>query len=385
LKVLIVHRHLGFYGGAETVVIRLATLLKKKGIENSIIALSSPPPHVKETEDLDIITPEKEFTHKLRAITLSDCLESLNEIKTLRKLVHRNMERFDVINLHNFPANWSLFPDHKPSVWLLNEPIGLWHNVNPSLSAKVLNTVALKLDRFVVNSSIDVICVADKLNASRCQALYGRQPEIFPYGIEYELFSKGDCENAFEKFDLEGSFVLIHVGQITPSKNQLASVKAVDKLKDLIPNIKLVLAGVGDPPYMSVLKEYILERKIDKYIIFAGHIPKQMLSDLYHASDVAVFPIGSQGGFLSPFEALSACKPIVVSTRIGIADIIRREEIGIVTENLTDSVLEIYNDPKPYVHMAEKGKQYVAKNLNYETFCNRMLAVFERVLNQAAL
>lgn len=371
-----------FFGGAETVVIKLASLLKKRGIENSVVALSAPPSHIAEKENLEIITPKKKFRHKLRAITFHDSLESLNEIQALRKIVRGIMHQFDVINVHNFPANWSFFPDHKPNVWLLNEPIGLWHNVNPSLGSRILNAAALTADRYVVNKYIDAICVADEVNARRCQALYGRQPEVFPYGIEYELFSKGNGEKARRMFNLDGNFVLIHVGQITPSKNQFASVKAVDILRKYISNIKLVLAGIGDPPYVSILKNYINERQIDEHIIFTGHLSKEMLSDLYHASDVALFPIGPQGGFLSPFEALSASKPIIVSKQIGIANIVEKEGIGIVTDDLINSVLNFYSNPKLAVEMAEKGRQFVAKNLTYEIFCNRMLGVFEKVLEK---
>jgi glycosyltransferase involved in cell wall biosynthesis len=372
-----VHRHLEFYGGAENIVVKLASYLNKKGIENSIVALSPLPSYLKESKELDIIIPKKKFRHKLRAISIRDSFETLSEIRALRSIVRRIMHHYDVINPHNFPATWSFFPNHKPSVWMLNEPIGLWHNVNPSIGSKMLNNILTTMDRFVVNRYIDIVCVADEFNANRFHTIYGRRAEIVPYGIEYDIFSNGHEADVVQKFNLDASFVIIQVGQITSSKNQFASVKAVEQLKEQIPSVKLVLAGVGDPPYEKRLRDYIREKKLERNVIFTGHVPKYVVSDLYHASDVAVFPVESQGGFLSPFEALCASKPIIVSTRITAKSIIEKAGIGLVSDDLVSSILDVYKNPKHFTKMAEKGKRFVTENLTFERYGHRMLELFE--------
>ncbi|CAD7773318.1 D-inositol-3-phosphate glycosyltransferase [Candidatus Methanoperedenaceae archaeon GB37] len=385
MKVMIIHHQMGVYGGAETLVTKLSTYLTNKGIENAILALSKPPEAVEECNDLQIITPNQSFEYKNWSVSFSDAIQLVNEVLALRKLYREHVDKFDLVNVHNFPAIWSIFPKRKPCVWMCNEPPDLWYDSdnNHSSQMKVLRAAFLSVNKFMVNRYIDSICVSDKFNAKRAFTRYNKQPEIIPYGIEYELFSKGDSNRAISMFGLDDSFILLQVGIISKSKNQLASVKAVEELRKHIPNIKLVLAGLNDNgPYDKMIKEYVNNKGLQECVIFTGHQHKEVLRDLYHACDIALFPIKTQGGWLSPFEALSASKPIIVSTEMTAADIIARERIGVVTDNIVKAVLEIHNNPNPFHIMAGKGRRFVAENLSWDKFCQNMLTVFENTLAQ---
>jgi glycosyltransferase involved in cell wall biosynthesis len=370
------------YGGAETVLTKLAACLTKKGFENAILTLSMPPDFILEShQELNWIVPTQTYAYKVRAIRFFDALGLMNEIITLRRYVHEFMDNFDLVNVHNFPATWSLFPSKKACVWMCNEPPDLWSNPNPSPQLKMLRDAGLVLDKFIVNSSIDAICVADEFNANRAIKRYKKQPTIVYYGIDHDLFSGGKGERFTEKYGLHDSFVLLQVGWIGPPKNQLESVRAVEKVRRVIPNVKLVLAGSSVKPYEEMLKEYIRRTSCEKHIIFTGYLPNYKVRDLYHASDIVLSPVKLQGGWLAPFEALCASRPIIVAPSMSASSIIKREKIGVVTDNFAQAILDVYNNPKPYQDMAKRGKQWVAENLSWDKFCDRMLSVFEKVLH----
>jgi 1,2-diacylglycerol 3-alpha-glucosyltransferase len=236
------------------------------------------------------------------------------------------------------------------------------------------------IDKMVVKKYVSHICVADEFNAERFEKIYGIRPTIVPYGIDYEFFSKGNGKRARKIFNLdEKDFVLLQVGMLTPLKNQLESIKVVRNLENRIPNIKLILAGYGEEEYVKILKNYVQDFRLERHVIFTGHLARTIVRDLYAACDVCLFPVKSQGGWLSPFEALCAGKPIVVSTQMTAADIINKNKIGIVTDDFTRVVLDMYNNPAKYRRMAMRGKMWVKENLNWNNFCQRMLEIFERV------
>jgi glycosyltransferase involved in cell wall biosynthesis len=168
---------------------------------------------------------------------------------------------------------------------------------------------------------------------------------------------------------------------LSPAKNQLESVKAVERLKEAIPNIRLLLVGAGVGSYERVLRRYVCEKSLQSYVKFLGFQPREVIRDLYHISDIIVHPVKEQGGWLTPFEALCAAKPIVVSHQMTAADIIKKENIGVVTDDLVSAILQIYRSPKEYRRMGLKGQRYVAENLSWESFGRRMLSLFERVLS----
>lgn len=378
------HPHIAFYGGAETLIVKLVNYLKKNGIENVVITLSVAPKAFEISKEMNIITPKEPYEFKLRSTSFINAVGIFKELMALRHLIKENIDQFDVVNVHNFPATWSVFPNHwqKPVVWMCNEPPDLWNNPNPSTPLKIVRNVGIICDKYIVNKVIGEICVSDEYNYNRVLERYGRCPDIVHYGIEYDLFSKGDGKGVLERYNLHDQFILLQVGVLSPQKNQFESIKAIEQLKVDISNIKLILAGLGGNPYEKMLKEYVRNKGLDDYVIFTGHLSKQEIADFYQACNVAIFPIKSQGGWLAPFEALCAKKPVVVSTELTASDIIKREKIGIVTDDFAEVILDIYINQDKYYEIAERGQAWVRENLSWQKFCEKMVDIFYKTVGK---
>lgn len=117
-------------------------------------------------------------------------------------------------------------------------------------------------------------------------------------------------------------------------------------------------------------------------VIFTGQIPQEQVRNLYHASDVALFPIGAQGGWLSPFEALSSGIPIIVSKEMTASEIIKDENIGIVTDDLVKAIKDVYTNREEYRKLAGKGQEWVKDNLSWDKYCQQMIGVFKEAIRE---
>jgi len=308
----------------------------------------------------------------------------LKTILALRRGIGNNLSNFDLINVHNYPAEISTFPFHKPTVWMCNEPpeIVLQPDLDSSPLFKLAKRAILKFDKFIVRNYIKNVIVADEFNAKRFERLYGLKPEIINYGIDYQFFSQGNGERVRKKYNLNNNFIILQVGMLTSLKNQIESVKTIEKLRDRAPNLKLVLilAGLAEKEYKLRLEKYIQEKKLEKYVVFPGQLNREEIRDFYHACNVLLHPIKPQGGWLTPFEALCAKKPIIVSPEMTASDIIKREQIGIVTDNYPEAILEIARNSDRYLKMGERGSQWVKNNLSWDVFCQKNLDVFQKAL-----
>jgi glycosyltransferase involved in cell wall biosynthesis len=218
--------------------------------------------------------------------------------------------------------------------------------------------------------------VADSFNAHRVERLYGVEPAIINYGIDQDFFSTKPNENAKDSLGLSGKFVVLHVGMLTPFKNQMASLEAVDRVRNAVPNVLLLLAGANSGPYRDTLDEYIRTKDLHDHVHFTGHIDRKELRRAYYASDVLVHPIKDQGGWLSVFEAMCAETPVVVSEEMTAADIIAKNGIGSVTNDFAEGILDIYRKPERYRERTQVAKQFVQDNLSWERFGEQMLRVF---------
>lgn len=374
MRVLIVYPKFYIYGGAELLIVKLANYLTKKGIQNAILTTAMLPEIEKDLLGTKIIVQEPP--------KIPFSFLGFKEILALRKGVHDNLNNFDLINVHNYPAELSIFPYHKPAVWMCNEPpeIVLHLNLETSPLLKLAKRAILRFDKFVVRHYIRNVIVADEFNAKRFEKLYGLKPEVINYGIDYQFFSQGNSEKAKKKYSLNNNFIILQVGMLTPFKNQMESVKTIEKLKDKIPHLKLILAGWPEKEYNLKLEKYIREKNLGEYVIFTGQLDRKEIRDLYQACDILLHPIKPQGGWLAPFEALCAKKPIVVSPEMSASDIIKREKIGIVTNDYAGVIMEIHRNANKYLEMAERGGEWVKTNLNWDIFCQRNLNVFQKVL-----
>jgi len=374
-RVLIVHTQMKFLGGAELLIVELANWLTKRGIRNDIFALSSSQEVKEKLINTEIIIPKHNID--LNPPGFKNLREIINFIRIYRKELKRLKEDYDVINFHNFPVTWSLWPRKKPSVWMLNEPPNLWSRPDAGLGLKVINWVRNYFDKRVVRG-INIICVADDFNKQRCRERYGRNSKIVYYGVNYEFFSEGNSQKVIEKWDLKKRFIVVQSGMISEIKNQMESVRAILKVKDKIPNVLIVFAGeVADKRYGAQIKEFIKNNKLEKNVLFTGNLNREDLRDLYHASDVGLFPVGKQGGWLAPFELLCSGNPVIVSSEMGAASIIKDFNLGVVSRDYSESLLEVYSRLKEFKEDGEKRRKIIRKNLGWDVFSDKMIGAFK--------
>jgi len=370
MKVLIVHPRLDIFGGAELVVEKLARHLIARGVDTAVLTTAFAEQVRESFENIEVRVLRKSLPF-LRG--------GVSEIYSLWSETRRLGKNYDLVNVHNFPAEMAAFLLNKPVVWMCNEPpyIHLSLNSVSHTAGETKKSMLLALERKVVDLSIRHVAVADEYNAARFRKHYGIEPQIIRYGIDYKFFSQGDGAQAVKEFKLEGHFVIIHTGALTPMKNQLESLKTISELKDTMPSIKLILAGYGNKEYRDVLDSCINQYGLGNHICFTGHISRDKLRNLYKACNLLLHPIKAQGGWLTPFEALCAGLPVIVSEEMTAKDTIIAENIGYVTDDFTGTVKYVYEHQEESRALAAKGSEWVKRSLNWETFGDNMIDFFD--------
>ncbi len=363
---------IAFYGGAELVVVRFCNFLTSLGIPNALLTTG--------------ITPEVEHdlagTEIILAPVTTDRLYT--KYFALQQALRKIQHRFDVINCHNFPAELLSLFARRPVVWLCNEPelYLITTSGRLTLFRKAAFNLFLAIGKWIVRTRIAESIVADEGNASRFKQIYGVEPVIINYGIDHNFFSQSPDEDIRQRLALSGRFLLLHAGTLTPYKNQMASLIAVRELRRDIPTIHLVLAGTGEGEYRDKLEQFITDNDLANYITFTGHVSRNAMRNLYHASDVLLHPVAAQGGWLAPFEALSAGLPVIVSPDLMAADIISSNKIGVVTFDYANVIRECFTNREKFRGMALDGKKWVQQNLGWDQFCGKLRDVCERAANR---
>jgi glycosyltransferase involved in cell wall biosynthesis len=376
MKVLIVYPRMDFYGGAELLVVRIANYLTCHHIENALLTTNITPEIAADLTGTELIRlPYEPLTGKVSPLNL------LRLVRRLRQGLREHIGCFDVVNVHNYPAEIALWPFRKPVVWMCNEPpqVHVRFDEERKFSPKwFLIKSILSYDRLVVKRRVTKVVVADEFNQQRFFGIYGRSALVNNYGIDCGFFKTRDPIDGLVD---PKRFTVLQVGMLTPLKNQLASIKAIEAVRDRIPEIELILAGHGDGEYLKTIQDYVRDKNLADTVRITGHLTRVQIRSLYHQANVLLHPIKAQGGWLSPFEAICAGLPVIVSSEMTSANIISKNNLGQVTSDFASAILDVYQHPNKHKKAVAWRAEWVAANLSWDSFCTKMVDAFTEAMH----
>jgi len=390
MRIAMMHPALTWRGGAERQLLILARELQQAGhyieiftcavsddcfpdlAKNLIINRIQPPliqttPPTKRTFITRLAGKFRGYTTDLPAMVY------------LGKKIPRN---FDVINNHNHPTQWAAFFAKKklniPIVWTCNEP-PFWYS-DPKQRKGLGNInrpLYYKFDKKIIEH-IDVIVANSLADNRRIQKAYGRTSEVIYPGITAEIYSTSG-KKVCSKYGLENSFVLLQVGNIAQDKHQSDSIIALHYLSKKHDNVKLILVGRGSKDELVALSRRL---NVERQVLFLQDCSDNELAEIYAACDVFLFPAEITWG-LAVIEAMASAKPVVVSVRAGVSEIIQNGVNGFLfdapnAKNMAKVIERLITEPDLQHKIGHTACEYTKDKLSWKMYAKHMETVFEK-------
>ena len=114
----------------------------------------------------------------------------------------------------------------------------------------------------------------------------------------------------------QDEMVLGHVGNFTPTKNNLFLVDIFHQVKRLFPHTRLILVGDDVGEIANQTREKVKSLGLEDSVIFTGI--RSDVPDLLQAMDVFVFPSNYEGLPMTMVEAQAAGLPCLISDKVPI-------------------------------------------------------------------
>ncbi len=199
----------------------------------------------------------------------------------------------------------------------------------------------------------DYLLAVSKYWEKELENIYSLNSQRITNGVDLERFRSGKVKNELskQKFAVDGCKVLLTIGGIEPRKNTKTTLRAfnIARAHFMKNGERLVwLIGGGETlfDYKEYRKEFFDEMqdlglKQDEDIFVLGNIPDDMISDLYRAGDVFMFPSIKEGWGLVVLEAMASGLPVIAS------------EIEPLTEFLVDGNNSLLVSPMDYKTFSE--------------------------------
>lgn len=355
-------------GGAENVLIGLASGQKKLGHEVTVMPLVCPPKtpvRVKMENNGVTVKPFKEKG-------------SLYDLLHIAKIA-RVIKNYDIVHVHLFPAfYWTAF-----AKIVSFSKVPLVYTEHSTNNRRRKNLFLHFVDSKVYRHSYKMIvsCAEKVLDTYRAAFPKVNHTCFINNGIDTKMFNDAEPYTKKELLGVdEDVFLVTMVARFMTMKRQDTVVEAISKLPE---NIHAIFVGGNEKDDgLLRIKEMTAERKVSERVHFLyirNDVPR-----ILKTSDVVIMASDYEGLSLSSIEGMAAGKPFIATDVDGLREVVGGA--GLLFENkdsdcLAGLIEKLASDNEFYGDVAQKclsrSKEYDANNM-VESYLN----VYQKVLGK---
>ena len=188
------------------------------------------------------------------------------------------------------------------------------------------------------------------------------------------------------KLDEDASIVL-YLGRVEPRKGLDLTLTSFAAIAKEYPKAMLVLAGPEEDGYLRVLQRMAIDLDLEKRLIFTGYLGAPERLEAFADADIFMLTSYSENFGMSVVEAMAAGVPVVVSDRVGLADDIQHEQMGVVVpldvEAIARHLRELLGNPDQRQRLGQRAAQIVREKYAPRPVAEAMRDKFQQIIDHA--
>lgn len=183
------------------------------------------------------------------------------------------------------------------------------------------------------------------------------------------------------------NFVILYLGDTHVRRGLLTAIRAIAKLKEQIPTIKLVIVGKNTTDY--ILKAEVEKLNIKEFVDFEGWQNVSLFPSYIKANDICISPlkrnIQHDVAYANKlFQYMSLAKPLLVSNAIAQKNLIEKINGGLVHEaqnvaDFEDKILMLYNNPTLREELGKNGENFVKNEFTWDKTSKGLIDLYNNL------
>ncbi len=239
----------------------------------------------------------------------------------------------------------------------------------------MLETAVRQADKLIAVSNStkrDLLEFFPKLPESRVTVIH--------HGFDADFFGVRDPDmvlsETLQTFHLQLSTYLLYVGALQPRKNLIRLMQAFEKMKALVPEAKLVLAG--EPAWLSqAIIETWENSPVRDDIVLPGRVSFEALRTLYQGARGFVFPSLYEGFGLPILEAFASQIPVLTADNSSLREVAGDGALYCQADDVDDMARQmerLWRDETLRIELIHKGNEQL-KHFSWDTCARETLKV----------
>ncbi|MFW9923094.1 MAG: glycosyltransferase family 4 protein [Candidatus Thorarchaeota archaeon] len=212
---------------------------------------------------------------------------------------------------------------------------------------------------------------------------------IIPNGVRFKEFSVSlTSEERLShhlKYARKNEHIISYIGRLVPEKGVNILLGAVQKVLQLKPNTKFVIAGEGW--HRAELERIVNELKIKDKVLFTGYLPENDFLPYFRVSDVLVVPSTYEPFGIVALEGMATKTPIIVSDVGGLSEIVDHRWTGmkVPPENsdaLADAIIELLENDLLRKQLVKNAMQKLKHVFDWSIIADQTIKIYDKVFDE---
>lgn len=221
--------------------------------------------------------------------------------------------------------------------------------------------------------------VYDHINGDLVKKNLGRKADFVAAGADLEQFTPLSANRNYRH---NKAYSVLSVGVLFPHRRYEDLIHDVAIARKDGSPLTATIVGRQDlsPDYYQMLVALAKSLKVEKYIRFINYVSDSEMLNLYSKSDAFIFINDGFTWGISVFEAIAAGLPVVITSNIGAADIIKNRETGWIVNpqkpaEVAKAIKEIVDNPQATKKIALTAQKELSEFVSWPAYTKRMLSL----------
>ena len=185
----------------------------------------------------------------------------------------------------------------------------------------------------------------------------------------------------------KSNFVILYLGDTHLRRGIQTAITALSKLKDTIPEIKLVIVGKNTSDI--ILRKQVKDLQLEQFVDFEGWQNVSLFQSYILASEICISPLHRNlqhdvAYANKIFQYMSLAKPLLVSDAIAQKKLVEKVACGLVhkerdSKDFSNKVLALYKNKPLRIALGESGKKFVQNEFSWEETSKKLINLYNNM------
>jgi len=303
----------------------------------------------------------------------------------MKRALKEHISSFDILHLHSiflWPTSAAASVAREHAIPYVLAPHGMLVKDLIAKKSRLPKTLWIStVERHNIQGAA-AIHVTTSWEQRECIRFAMKFPRFFiaPYGVEpVDLNKPLDAIRPDIEMILKRQPLILFLGRINWKKGLDRLIPALA----LVPRAQLVIAGNDEENYSVFLRKLIERCGVQDRVTFAGAVHGDDKVALLRAATIFVLPSYSENFGIAVLEAMAVGCPVVVTPEVGLADVVRRHQAGLICEGtplaLSKNMSLLIEDSDLCRTMGRAGREAVRSGFLWDPVSRQMEALYSQV------